>query len=204
MSATSSNGVVYDPRTALLVVDFQNDFADPEGSLSVAGAEDIVPALNDEIERARQAGAAVITTQDWHPPETPHFVPQGGKWPPHCVRETWGAELHPDLRVPPDTPRVRKATGEEDGYSGFTVEHPQTGAQAGTGLEELLRRAGVERVVIVGLATDYCVKETALDAIRLGFDASVRRSGVRAVEVEPGDGERALAEIEAAGIHVVD
>lgn len=204
MSATSTDGVAYDSRTALLVVDVQNDFADPEGSLAVPGGEDIVPALNEEIDRAHIAGATVVTTQDWHPPETPHFVEHGGKWPPHCVRDTWGAELHPDLRVAPADERIRKAMGQEDGYSGFTVEHPETGERSGTGLEELLRRAGVERVVVVGLATDYCVKETALDAVRLGFDTTVPRSEVRAVDVEPGDGDRALAEMEAAGVHVVD
>ncbi len=204
MAATSGDEVTYGPRTALVVVDVQNDFAHPEGSLAVPGGEEILPALNDEIDRAHRAGAAVVATQDWHPPETPHFAPQGGPWPPHCVRDTWGADHHADLRLAPEDARVRKAMGQEDGYSGFTVEHTETGERTGTGLEEILRAAGVERVVVVGLATDYCVKETALDAVRLGFDTSVRRSEIRAVDVDPGDGDRALSEMEAAGVHVID
>jgi nicotinamidase/pyrazinamidase len=191
----------YDNRTALLVVDVQNDFADPGGSLYVEGGEKVVPLVNREVDRARSAGAAVIYTRDWHPPETPHFEKHGGKWPVHCVRETWGAEYHPDLEVAGD--QIRKATGWEDGYSGFSVQRLETGDVASTGLEEQLHERGIERVVIVGLATDYCVKETGLDAVEKGFDATVLREAVRAVDVEPGDGERALEELEQAGVKVV-
>jgi nicotinamidase/pyrazinamidase len=191
----------YDNRTALLVVDVQNDFADPGGSLYVEGGEKVVPLVNREVDRARSAGAAVIYTRDWHPPETPHFEKHGGKWPVHCVRETWGAEYHPDLEVAGD--QIRKATGWEDGYSGFSVQRLETGDVASTGLEEQLHERGIERVVIVGLATDYCVKETGLDAVEKGFDATVLRDAVRAVDVEPGDGERALEELEQAGVKVV-
>jgi nicotinamidase/pyrazinamidase len=191
----------YDNRTALLVVDVQNDFADPGGSLYVEGGEKVVPLVNREVDRARSAGAAVIYTRDWHPPETPHFEKHGGKWPVHCVRETWGAEYHPDLEVAGD--QIRKATGWEDGYSGFSVQRLETGDVASTGLEEQLHERGIERVVVVGLATDYCVKETGLDAVEKGFDATVLRDAVRAVDVEPGDGERALEELEQAGVKVV-
>ncbi|MCZ7526333.1 MAG: isochorismatase family protein [Acidimicrobiia bacterium] len=187
----------YDTRTALVVVDVQNDFADPNGALSVQGGDEVVPVANREIEQAAAAGALVVYTQDWHPPQTPHFAKYGGKWPVHCVRDTWGAQLHPDLKVV--GPRILNGTGEEDGYSGFTVIHPVTGETSPTGLEELLRERGVGRVVVLGLATDYCVKETALDAVRLGFDTLVLREGVRAVDVEPGDGDRALEEMAAPG-----
>jgi nicotinamidase/pyrazinamidase len=190
----------YDERTALVVVDVQNDFADPEGSLAVAGGEAVVPVVNEEAARAKAAGGFVVATQDWHPPDTPHFEKDGGIWPVHCVENTWGAELHPALRV--DGPVVRKGTGGEDGYSGFTVRDPRSGETVPTELAELLRERGIERVVVAGLATDYCVKETALDAVRLGFTTTVLSRGVAAVDLRSGDGEAALAEMAAAGIDV--
>jgi nicotinamidase/pyrazinamidase len=187
----------YDEKSALLVVDVQNDFADPNGSLYVEGGEQVVSLVNREIDRATAAGACAVYTQDWHPPSTPHFAIHGGKWPVHCVRETWGAELHPELKVVGD--QIRKATGPEDGYSGFSVEHLPSGERRGTGLHDLLRARGIERIVIVGLATDYCVKETALDALRLGYDVTVVCEAVGAVELQPGDGAHALAAIREAG-----
>jgi nicotinamidase/pyrazinamidase len=187
----------YDEKSALVVVDVQNDFADPNGSLYVEGGEHVVLLVNREIDRATAAGAYAVYTQDWHPPSTPHFAIQGGKWPVHCVRETWGAELHPELKVVGD--QIRKATGPEDGYSGFSVEHLPSGERRGTGLHDLLRARAIERIVIVGLATDYCVKETALDALRLGYDVTVVREAVGAVELQPGDGAHALAAIRDAG-----
>lgn len=191
----------YDDRTALLVVDVQNDFADPGGSLSVAGGEDVVVAANRQIEQARAAGATVVYTQDWHPPSTPHFAKDGGTWPVHCVAGTWGAELHPDLVVQGE--KVRKGTSGEDGYSGFTMRDPSTGEETSTGLAELLHDREIERVVIAGLATDYCVRETGLDAITNGFVTTVLRDAVAAVDLEPGDGDRALDELARAGIAVV-
>ena len=188
----------YDHRTALVVVDVQNDFADPAGSLSVPDGEAVVDVVNAEAAAAQAAGAVVVATQDWHPPDTPHFAKDGGTWPVHCVHDTWGAELHPRLRVAGE--RIRKGTGGEDGYSGFTVADPQTGVTAPTGLADLLHDRNVEKVVVVGLATDYCVKATALDAVRLGFATTVLTDGVRPVEVEPGDGRRALDEMAAAGV----
>ena len=191
--------MAYDDRTALLVVDVQNDFADPQGALSVRGGEDVVAATNVELTRALAAGAVIVYTQDWHPESTPHFETEGGTWPVHCVAGTWGAELHPALDLVRGAHTVRKGTGGEDGYSGFSVRDPRTGARYDTALEGLLRERGVERVVVVGLATDYCVKETALDALRLGFGVEVPAHAVAAVDLQPGDGDRALDEIRAAG-----
>ena len=186
----------YDDTTALVVVDVQNDFADPEGSLYVSGGEEVVPIIYGEIDRALEAGAFVVYTQDWHPETTPHFAKDGGVWPVHCVMGTWGAELHPGLKV--SGPIVRKGSGGEDGYSGFTVRDPESGDEEGTELEALLREKNVTTVVVAGLATDYCVKETALDSLRKGFATTVLQDTVRAVDLEPGDGERALDAVRAA------
>lgn len=189
----------YDPRTALIVVDVQNDFADPAGGLSVAGGGRIIGAVNREIGRARDAGALIVATQDWHPEHTPHFARDGGVWPVHCVAGTWGAGLHPDLALPDDAPRVRKGANGEDGYSGFTMRDPVSGETTPTELEGFLRDGGVDSVVVVGLATDYCVKATALDALRLGFRTTIATDAIAAVDLEAGDGERALGEMRAAG-----
>lgn len=187
----------YDPRTALLVVDMQNDFADPDGSLSVRGGEALIPRLNAEIRRAQDGGAPVLYTQDWHPRSTPHFAKDGGTWPVHCVANTWGAAFHPDLVV--IGPSVRKGSSGEDGYSGFTMRDPVTGEEQGTELEAKLRDRAVERVVIGGLATDYCVRATSLDALDRGFGVTVLTDAVAAVDLEPGDGARALDEVRDAG-----
>ena len=194
--------VGYDGTTALLVVDVQNDFADPAGSLFVKGSEGVVAAVNREVDRAAAAGALVVYTQDWHPESTPHFEKDGGIWPVHCVGGTWGAELHPGLRVEENGEIVRKGTGGEDGYSAFSLRDPQSGEVSATGLDAILGRRGAERVVIVGLATDYCVKETALDAASHGLPATVVRDAVAAVDLEPDDGERALEEMTRAGVEL--
>ena len=157
----------YDLWTALIVVDVQNDFADPAGSLAVAGALEILPAVEAEIAAARAADALVVYTQDWHPAVTPHFAKDGGTWPVHCVHETWGAAFHP--RVSVDGPVVRKGTNGEDGYSGFSMRDPVSGETTPTELVDLLRQRKIERAVVVGLATDYCVRATAIDAHMLGF-----------------------------------
>jgi nicotinamidase/pyrazinamidase len=190
----------YDPRTALVVVDVQNDFADPAGGLSVAGGAEIVPTINREISSAVAAGAVVAYTQDWHPPSTPHFAKDGGIWPVHCVADTWGAELHPALVV--DGIRVRKGVNGEDGYSGFTMRDPTTGASHPTDLEAVLRAKNVEQVVVCGLATDYCVKATAIDAANLGFETRLLSNAVRPVDLSPGDGDRAIDEMRTAGVIV--
>ena len=190
----------YDERTALLVIDLQNDFADPAGSLAVIGGEAIIPPVNDAVRSALDAGALVVATQDWHPESTPHFAKDGGIWPVHCVAGTWGAELHPLLEVPIDVPRVRKGANGEDGYSGFTMRDPESGAERPTELEGLLRERAIERVVVCGLATDYCVLATALDAVRLGFGVSLLGDAVAAVNIAPDDGDRALLEMAEAGV----
>jgi nicotinamidase/pyrazinamidase len=189
--------VQYDAQTALIVVDVQNDFADPAGSLYVPGGEQIVPLVDREVERAGQAGATVVYTQDWHPETTPHFAKDGGIWPVHCVQGTWGAEFHPELEVNGEV--VRKGTGGEDGYSGFTVRDPSSGEQHATLLERLLRDHGVRRVVVVGLATDHCVKHTAIDAAAKGFDVTLLSEAVRAVDLQPDDGKRAIEDMRKAG-----
>jgi nicotinamidase/pyrazinamidase len=165
--------MAYDPLSALIVADVQNDFADPAGSLSVAGGEAAVKVVNTHIEQAVSAGALVVYTQDWHPISTPHFAKDGGIWPVHCVAGTWGAELHPGLVVA--GPAVRKGANGEDGYSGFSMRDPVSGLTTPTELEAILRERGVEQVTVVGLATDYCVLATVLDALRLGFATSVVR-----------------------------
>jgi nicotinamidase/pyrazinamidase len=190
----------YRPGTALIVVDVQNDFADPAGGLSVAGGDAIIATVNGEIAMALNNGAIVVATQDWHPGVTPHFAKDGGIWPVHCVADTWGAALHPDLRLADDAPRVRKGVNGEDGYSGFTTRDPIKGETLPTELERLLRDAAIERVVVVGLATDYCVMATALDSVRLGFETAVLTDAIAAVDLEPGDGGRALDAMAAAGV----
>lgn len=187
----------YDEKTALIVVDVQNDFADAEGSLYVAEGEAVVPVVNRAVERARSAGAVIVYTQDWHPESTPHFEKDGGIWPVHCVMGTWGAEFHPDLTLGGEV--VRKGASGHDGYSGFTERHPSTSEEFPTPLVDALRGRGIERVVIAGLATDYCVKETAIDALGHGFDTTVLTDGVRGVNLEAGDDERALDAVRAAG-----
>jgi nicotinamidase/pyrazinamidase len=186
----------YDPTTALVVVDLQNDFADPAGSLSVAGGEAVVLRANDEVQRAVGAGARVVYTQDWHPPSTPHFAKDGGIWPVHCVADSWGAEFHPALVLA--GPIVRKGSHGEDGYSGFTMRDA-AGDDHPTELATILREWGVGRIAICGLATDYCVRATALDAVRLGFETIVLENVIAAVDLVSGDGRRALDEVALAG-----
>ena len=193
----------YGPATALLVGDVQNDFADPQGSLYVAGGEAVPAAVNEEIARAREAGALVVYSQDWHPAETPHFAAQGGVWPVHCVGGTWGAEFQPRLDVADGAVVLRKGTGGEDGYSVFTVRDPETGEEAATALERILREHRVERVVVAGLATDYCVKDTVLDARHKGFPATVLTDAIRAVNLEENDGARAEQQMRDAGAELV-
>jgi nicotinamidase/pyrazinamidase len=192
----------YDPATALIVVDVQNDFADPGGSLYVAGGEKVVEAANAQIERAVTDGATVVYTQDWHPPTTPHFAKDGGAWPVHCVRDTWGAAFHPDLKVIEGGPVVRKGTGGEDGYSGFTVADFTTGDRSPTELEGILRAREVWRLVIAGLATDYCVQYTAIDGATHGFATVVLAGAVAAVNMDPGDGDDAFEAMRAAGVAI--
>jgi nicotinamidase/pyrazinamidase len=168
----------------------------------VKGGDAVVSVINGEIEMAASGGATIVATQDWHPESTPHFQKDGGIWPVHCVGGTWGAELHPELRFPDGAPRVRKGSNGEDGYSGFTMRDPTTGQEIPTELDGLLRDKGIDQVVVVGLATDYCVSATALDAARLGYEASLLTDAIAAVDLQPGDGDRALEAMRDAGVAV--
>lgn len=194
----NETAVAFDSRTALIVVDVQNDFANPKGNLYVPEGELVVPRINALSEKARAAGASVVYTQDWHPPETPHFREYGGRWPPHCIQGSWGAELAPELEV--DGPVVRKGTGGEDGYSGFSVRDERTGVEAPTSLDGILRERGIERIVVVGLALDVCVKETALDGRRLGYETLVPQAATR--PVDPAGQPQAIDELRRAGVEV--
>lgn len=189
----------YDRRTALIVVDVQNDFADPQGSLYVGSGEESIPYVNSQIQLARSAGATIVYTQDWHPLATPHFAKDGGIWPVHCVADTPGAAFHPDLEIADEAIVIKKGIGGEDGYSAFNVRDPLSGEKTPTGL--LDRLSGTEKVVVVGLALDYCVKATAIDASEQ-FDTTVLADGTRAVNLSPGDGARAVAEMVSVGVAV--
>jgi len=174
---------------ALLVVDIQNDFC-PGGALGVGKGDEVIPVLNRWIHEARAKGVPVFATRDWHPAEHISFNQRGGPWPPHCVQGTDGAEFHPDLRLPPDAQIISKATTPDvESYSAF----------GDTDLAKRLRDAGVNRVWIGGLAQDYCVRYSSLDAIKQGFEVHVIVDATRAVNVSPEDGKRALEEIERAG-----
>lgn len=191
----------YNNETALIVVDVQNDFADPSGSLYVQdGDTEVVPAVNREVSAAVEAGASVFYTQDWHPERTPHFAIDGGIWPVHCVAGTNGAEFHPNLRV--EGPSVHKGANGEDGYSGFTMRDPVSGESIPTPLASMIREARCNRVIVVGLALDYCVKDTALDASWEGFDTIVLLDATKAVNLSPDDGNKAISELREAGVTV--
>lgn len=181
-------------RAGLLVVDVQNDFV-PGGALPVPEGDRVVPVLNEYVRRFRAAGLPVYFSRDWHPEQTKHFAAYGGAWPPHCVQGTWGAEFHPDLDVPPEAVIVTKgADPEEDAYSAF-----QGRTRDGETFVERLRRDGVEHLYVGGLATDYCVRASVLDALKAGFRVTVLVDAIRGVDVRPGDSERALAEMREAG-----
>ena len=184
-----------DPKSdALVVVDVQNDFC-PGGSLAVPDGHAVVPVLNRYAARFAAQGAAVFASRDWHPARTKHFAAFGGVWPPHCVQGTSGAELHPGLVLPSSAEIVSKGMDpEEDAYSCF-----QARAERGPAFASLLAERRIRRLFVGGLATDYCVKATALDALRAGFSVVVLQDAIRAVDVKPGDGTRALAEMTAAG-----
>jgi len=174
---------------ALLIVDVQNDFC-PGGALAVPEGDAVVPVLNRWIGEAEKIGVPVFASRDWHPANHVSFKERGGPWPPHCVQGTMGAAFHPDLKLPRDTQIISKATDPDaDSYSAF----------GGTNLADLLRRAHIKNVWIGGLARDYCVRATALDAIREGFKVHVITDATRAVDVKAGDGDRSLDEIRRVG-----
>ncbi|MEL6891254.1 MAG: isochorismatase family protein [Actinomycetota bacterium] len=198
------SGADYDSRTALVVVDLQNDFAHPDGSLFVQGGDDLVAGVNDQIEAARAGGATIVTTQDWHPPSTPHFIDDGGVWPTHCVAGTWGAALVDGLDPGHAASAViRKGTNGEDGYSAFAMREPGGDVDLPTGLAGLLRERGVGKVIVCGLATDVCVSATALSASAAGFDTTVLWSLSRAVDPGANTTRRVLDDLTRADVTVI-
>ena len=181
------------PHDALLVVDPQVDFF-PDGALPVADGDAILPTVNRALRAFAGTGLPIFVTRDWHPSDHCSFTSQGGPWPAHCVKGSAGAELHPDLDLPPIFIVVQKATTpDREAYSDFE----------GTGLDEVLRAQGTRRVIVCGLALEYCVRAACLDAVKAGFDAVLLLDGTRAVEVKAGDSERTLDELRAAGVELI-
>ena len=179
---------------ALVIVDVQNDFC-PGGSLAVADGDRVAAPLARLAARFTAAGLPVFASRDWHPPDTAHFQDAGGPWPVHCVRDTPGAELHPDLVLPPEAVILSKGVDPQaDGYSAFEARD-----EAGRDLVELLRAAGVDHLLVGGLATDYCVRATVLAALARGLRVSLLTDAVAGVNVQPGDADRAIEEMVAAG-----
>lgn len=179
-------------KRALIVVDVQNDFC-PGGTLAVPDGDQVVAPLNGLIEEFLARDEPVFKSRDWHPARTKHFADYGGTWPVHCVQETHGAEFHPELLDDPRINIISKGTGDEDNYSAFD----------GTDLAERLREQGVEEVLVGGLATDYCVKNTVLDALREGFKVKAIANAMRPVELQPGDGMRAIEEMRQQGAEII-
>jgi nicotinamidase/pyrazinamidase len=188
-------------RRALLIVDMQQDFVAPHGALSVRGAKELIPQISVEIETSRRNGDLVVWTQDWHPERTPHFASLGGAWPTHCIAGTGGAEVVPELAAlqKPHDLLIRKGVAGEDGYSAFSVRDPVLGEASPTELHDRLKEQAIQQVRICGVATDWCVKSTAIDALRLGYTVEVIRAGIAAVALNPGDEDAALREITQAG-----
>ena len=179
---------------ALVIVDVQNDFC-PGGTLAVAGGDRVAAPLARLAARFAAAGLPVFASRDWHPPDTAHFQNADGPWPVHCVRDTPGAELHPDLVLPPEAVILSKGVDPQaDGYSAFEARD-----EAGRDLVELLRAAGVDHLLVGGLATDYCVRATVLAALARGLRVSLLTDAVAGVNVQPGDADRAIEEMVAAG-----
>ncbi|HXQ69253.1 MAG TPA: nicotinamidase [Pyrinomonadaceae bacterium] len=179
-------------KKALIVVDVQNDFC-PGGTLAVPHGDEVVAPLNKLIDEFLERGDPVYKSRDWHPPTTKHFTAYGGTWPVHCVQNTEGAAFHPALHNDPRIEVISKGLGDTDGYSAFDK----------TGLSSQLKQAGVEEVVVGGLATDYCVKHTVLDALKQGYKVKAVEEAMRPVELRPGDGERAIEEMRAAGAEII-
>src|SRR5262245_1254016 len=179
---------------ALVIIDVQNDFC-PGGALAVADGDQVVPVLNRYIHKFKQEKLRVFATRDWHPAKTKHFKAYGGLWPPHCIQGTKGAEFRADLALPDDAVIVSAGMApDEEGYSGFDGKD-----QKGLGLAELLHAARIERIFVGGLATDYCVKQTVLDALKQGFRVVLLEDAVRGVNLQPDDSKRAIEEMIRAG-----
>lgn len=184
-------------RSALLIVDVQVDFC-PGGALPAPQGATIVPALNRYIAQAVENRMPIYASRDWHPPITTHFKAYGGVWPPHCVQGTAGARFHPDLHLPPDAIAITKGdVPDREGYSAFDGTTPD-----GQRLADHLRARQIDTLYVGGIATDYCVKESVLDARQHGFTVRVLPDAITGIDVQPGDAERALAEMRAAGAQI--
>jgi len=193
MNATKKNSLQPQTGDVLLVVDMQNDFL-PGGSLAVSGGDEIVPVLNRYVEIFTRRNLPVFATRDWHPPHHSSFRERGGPWPPHCVQGTHGAEFSAALRLPPSVVIISKATAlDQDAYSSFLH----------TDMDQQLRELGIRRIFIGGLTTDYCVINTTRDGIQLGYQMFVLVDAIRAVNVQPGDGDRAVAEMVRLGARCI-
>jgi nicotinamidase/pyrazinamidase len=178
---------------ALIIVDVQRDFC-PGGALPVPEGDQVVPVLNEYIKLFKKANARIFATRDWHPPNHISFKMYGGPWPPHCIQQSEGAKFHPSLKLPDDTSIISKAMDPaKESYSGFD----------GTTLAEELKKEGVARVFVGGLATDYCVKQTVLDAIALGFETVLLLDATRGINAKPRDVEQAIDEMAAKGVEKV-
>jgi len=189
MDTPNRNEIQPQPGDALLIVDVQNDFL-PGGSLAVPRDDSVVPVLNRYLDIFAEQNLPVYATRDWHPPLHCSFRAQGGMWPPHCIAKTTGAAFAAVLQLPPAAVIISKATTpEQDAYSGFQ----------GTDLDSRLHAAGIRRLYIGGLATDYCVLNTVRDALRLGYQVLLLGDAIRAVDVQPGDGLRAAEEMTGLG-----
>ena len=187
-------GMLLKEDDALIVVDVQRDFL-PGGSLAVPDGDSVVPILNCYLQRFRAACLPIVATRDWHPPNHSSFITEGGSWPPHCIQDTRGAEFAEQLEFPEEAVLVSKATRvDADAYSGFD----------GTNLRQYLRDAGVRRLFIGGLTTDYCVLATVKDALSAGFEVIVLGDAIRAVNVDPGDGDKALDEMLSVGATIIE
>jgi len=181
----------------LLLVDPQNDFC-PGGSLAVAEGDAVIPVLNEWATAAQRAGVPIFVSRDWHPAKTTHFKDYGGVWPAHCVMGTRGADFHPDLHLPAGTVVISKGMGEtEDAYSAFQARNASK-----TPLAALLQERQVKHLFVGGLATDYCVKSSVLDGLEHGLGVTLISDGIRAVNLQPTDGEQALAEMQTRGATV--
>lgn len=179
---------------ALIIVDVQNDFC-PGGSLAVSTGDEIIPVLQAWVERFQIENQTIITTQDAHPPNHISFYARGGPWPPHCVKDTWGFALHPRLTLPQHAVFLKGYLEDVDAYSGFEGVH----SDGNLPLEKYLRQLHIDTLYVGGLATDYCVRATVLDALRRGFSTTVLVDAVRGVNVNPSDSERALKEMVKMG-----
>ena len=178
---------------ALIIVDVQNDFC-PGGALPVPEGDQVVPTLNEYIKLFKEANAKIFATRDWHPPNHMSFKPYGGTWQPHCIQQSEGAKFHPDLKLPEDTSIISKAMNPaKESYSGFDR----------TTLAEDLKKDGVARVFVGGLATEYCVKNTVLDAIALGFETALLLDATRGINAKPDDVKKAIDEMTAKGAEKV-